>query len=134
MLRLKTRAQFDAVLGTPPVAHGPHFVLHCLVLGPGKHALFETDRRPGCGPWIGAVLPKRWARRAVTRQLLRRQIERAGRQIAAGVPGNGAVAYVFRLRRDYPRSDFRSSASSQLKAAAFAEIGHLLRRAGAGLA
>ena len=70
--RLKTRAQFQAVLAGTTVARTPHFALHrCALDAPaGAEPLFG----PASDVWLGAMVPKRWARRAVTRNAIKRQI------------------------------------------------------------
>ena len=66
--RLRSRQQFQAVLAGAPVAKTPHFALHRLALD----TVDEGVRLfPVSGPWLGVLLPKRWARRAVTRSAKR---------------------------------------------------------------
>lgn len=69
--------------------------------------------------WIGVVLPKRLARRAVTRNLLRRQIRAAMDRHVAALP---AGLWVVRLRAGFDRTAFRSAASEPLRQAARAEL------------
>lgn len=72
--------------------------------------------------WAGMVVPKRHARRAVTRSLLKRQIRAAfGRE--AHLPGG---LWVVRLRAPFDRAQFMSPASDALRAAARAELAVLL--------
>lgn len=81
--------------------------------------------------WFGAVVPKRHAKRSVTRSLLKRQIRnvvaRHGDTLAGGL-------WVVRLRAPFDRKIFTSAASDQLKCAAREELDLLLvsaaRRAG----
>jgi len=73
-----------------------------------------------CQPlWAGAVVPKRHARRAVTRSLLKRQIrsavERHAHTLASGL-------WVVRLRAPFDKSRFPSAASDALKRAAAEEL------------
>ena len=69
--------------------------------------------------WLGAVVPKRHARRAVTRTLLKRQIRGAlERHAAALAPG----LWVVRLRAPFDKAQFPSAASDQLKRVARAEL------------
>ena len=83
-----------------------------------------VDESPG-GHWLGTVLPKRLARRSVTRSLLRRQIRAAvARHLAALPPG----LWVVRLRAGFARSDFPSAASPALGRAAGDELDRLLAR------
>ena len=113
--RLRTRPQFQAVLASAPVAKTPHFALHRLVLDPaeGPNALF-----PAAGPWLGVLIPKRWARRAVTRNAIRRQIY-ATAPTGEGLP---AAAHVVRLRGAFDPKQFVSARSDALKRAVRAEL------------
>ena len=79
--------------------------------------------------WLGAVVPKRHARRAVTRALLKRQIRCAISQYADAMP---AGLWVVRLRAPFERAVFTSAASEPLKRAARAELEQLLRRVALG--
>ncbi|WP_404935649.1 ribonuclease P protein component [Mitsuaria sp. WAJ17] len=65
------------------------------------------------GLWLGCVVPKRHARRAVTRSLIKRQI-RAVFADAAGLLPPGL--WVVRLRLPVDRKQFPSAASDPLKA------------------
>ena len=84
----------------------------------------SVDILPG-GRWLGTVLPKRLARRAVTRSLLRRQVREAmGRHARALPPG----LWVVRLRAAFSRDEFEAAASLRLRAAARDELDDLLLR------
>ncbi len=72
--------------------------------------------------WAGMVVPKRHARRAVTRSLLKRQI-RAAFVRESRLPGG---LWVVRLRAPFDRARFASPASDALRAAARAELDVLL--------
>jgi ribonuclease P protein component len=78
--------------------------------------------------WFGAVVPKRHARKAATRNLLRRQIraamERHHRMLAHGL-------WLVRLRAPFDGRCFRSAASGALGAAARDELDLLLTLAAA---
>ena len=74
--------------------------------------------------WLGAVVPKRHARRAVTRSLLKRQIHAA---VATHADSMTAGLWVVRLRAGFDRAVFDSAASDALKRAAAAELDRLLR-------
>jgi ribonuclease P protein component len=108
MQRLKTRPQFQATLAARNVARTAHFALHrcqlqtriaCRVratrargiTASGSQALFGVQ-----DVWLGAMVPKRWARRAVTRNAIKRQIyavtapsSRACRRCPCGAPARG---------------------------------------------
>jgi len=124
MQRLKTRAQFQAVLAGATVARTAHFALHrCALDAPaGASPLF------GLAPdvWLGAMVPKRWARRAVTRNAIKRQIYHVSATVQTSLP---PAAHVVRLRAGFDRKEFVSASSDKLKAAVRAELEHLLQRA-----
>lgn len=124
MQRLKTRAQFQAVLAAPVVSRTAHFVLHradlaCLPPGPSP-AGAGVD-----GHWLGALIPKRWARRAVTRNGIRRQIYAAAAGVTLRLP---ASAHVVRLRAAFDRRQFVSASSDALKRAVRQELDQLFAR------
>ena len=83
-------------------------------------ALAPTDS------WVGAVVPKRHARRAVTRSLIKRQIyaaaERHRHRMAPGL-------WIVRLRSPFDRAQFVSAASPALARSARAELDRLLAAA-----
>jgi len=83
--------------------------------------------------WLGAVVPKRHARRAVTRTLLKRQIRTVVAGHAAALAGG---LWVVRLRAPFDRARFVSAASDELKRVAREEldslIGSAARRVAAG--
>jgi ribonuclease P protein component len=85
------------------------------------------------GVWLGAVVPKRHAKRSVTRTLIKRQIRAIVACHAANLP-NGLL--VVRLRAPFDRSHFVSAASDSLRIAAHAELDGLMssavERMGAG--
>ena len=122
MQRLKTRAQFQAVLAGATVARTAHFALHRCALdaADGAEPLFGTPV-----VWLGAMVPKRWARRAVTRNAIKRQIYTVSAASEASLP---AAAHVVRLRSGFDRKVFVSATSDQLKAAVRAELQQLLAR------
>ena len=74
---------------------------------------------------MGMVVPKRHARRSVTRQLLKRQIRAA----FAERPGMPPGMWVVRLRSPFDRQQFPSAASDALRQAARAELAQLPDRA-----
>lgn len=75
--------------------------------------------------WVGAVVPKRHARRAVTRSLLKRQIRGAFERHAAALPGG---LWLVRLRAPFAPRDYPSAASAALAGAARVELDQLLER------
>ncbi|MDR7096559.1 ribonuclease P protein component [Hydrogenophaga laconesensis] len=102
------------------MAKTPHFALHRAALSSahdGK-ALF-----PVADAWLGVLLPKRWAKRAVTRNTIRRQIYEVARHQSATLP---QAAHVVRLRSEFSRKHFVSATSDALKSAVRAELEQLL--------
>lgn len=129
MQRLKNRQQFQAVLAGNVVAKTEHFALH----RNGLHAqASQTNLKksvagdigspvlfPGQSVWIGAMVPKRWARRAVTRNSIKRQIY----TVSADFSNSYALAaFVVRLRKEFSRKEFISATSRCLTEAVRAEV------------
>ena len=82
--------------------------------------------------WWGAVVPKRHARRAVTRTLLKRRIRAA--LLQRDMPGQAPLRpglWVVRLRAPFDRNQFASAASAALGSAARDELDAVLARAAA---
>ena len=125
------------------VSRTAHFALHRLVLdadkatgavtgiappgpdplpsGQGSQALFGVP-----GVWLGAMVPKRWARRAVTRNTIKRQIYAVASGFEARMPSG---AHVVRLRMGFDRKQFVSATSEALKQAVRAELEQLFAAA-----
>lgn len=78
------------------------------------------------GCWLGTVVPKRHARRAVTRNLIKRQMRSVMAQMAANLASG---LWVLRLKSPFDPAQFRSPASAALRAAAREELTALLQRA-----
>src|SRR5450631_12269 len=147
--RLVQSVDFERVLRTRSHAHSRHFAVHRLTGRPDtprrpasgtsaadlSTAQVRTEPTPvddyeirgpvsaPSGLWWGAVVPKRHARRAVTRSLLKRQI-RAAMQRHAGALAAGL--WVVRLRAPFDRQTFVSAASDALKRCARDELDALL--------
>lgn len=133
MQRLQTRAQFQSVLTGSTLSRTSHFALHSLPL---KQALVSGEdsqghtatTKPLFAPyslWVGAMVPKRWAKRAVTRNAIKRQIYNACSSVEADMP---VAAYVIRLRAGFDRKHFVSATSEALKLAVRTELQQLLAR------
>jgi ribonuclease P protein component len=128
--RLKTRPQFQAVLAGSIVARTTHFALHRNALDAKAvqaKAEAQLDARalfPVQATWIGAMVPKRWAKRAVTRNAIKRQIYTVSDDFSQQYP---LAAYVVRLRREFSRKEFISASSEQLKSAVRAEVQALMQ-------
>jgi ribonuclease P protein component len=84
-----------------------------------------VDDSPG-GHWLGSVIPKRHARRSVTRSLLKRQVRSAMARHAAHLPPG---LWLVRLRAPFATKLFPSAASPALREAAHAELEQLFARA-----
>jgi ribonuclease P protein component len=78
------------------------------------------------GQWLGTVVPKRHARRAATRNLLKRQIRAV---MLAESPRLPPGLWVVRLRAPFDRQQFKSAASAPLRALARSELTTMLQRA-----
>lgn len=76
--------------------------------------------------WIGCVVPKRHARRSVTRNLLKRQIRASFARHASSLPTG---LWLVRLRAAFAPAEFPSAASGALALAARAELDGLLAQA-----
>lgn len=144
MQRLRTRAQFEAVMaGGTTVSRTEHFALHRAALptaslqepaaasasgSPADQATGPRSRRSAAlfavqgEPWLGAIVPKRWARRAVTRNAIKRQIYTVSLDFEAALP---AAVHVVRLRAGFDKAQFHSATSPALKQAVRAELQRL---------
>ena len=143
--RVVHSADFRRLLAMPSCSRSAHFALHHADGRPGAplrgadrsgtQKLSTSGSAAGEVPvnnhqptiWLGTVLPKRHARRAVTRNLLRRQIRVAMLRHAPGLP---AGMWIVRLRSAFDKSQFHSAASVPLRQAARAELDALLARVG----
>ena len=118
MQRLKTRLQFQAVLNGEQVAKTAHFSMHRAELG-----ACNTIETPALFPakvaWIGAMASKRWAKRAVTRNAIKRQIYNVSASLSSLIP---QAAFLVRLRCEFSRKEFPSATSVALKDAVRAEL------------
>lgn len=146
--RLRRPADFESVLATPHKARSAHFAAHHLAGRPQSRCAvpdweqmrkLSTDDPDRCPQtvddepemglstwWFGVVVPKRHARRATTRNLLRRQIR------GAMARHHGRLAHgmwLVRLRLPFDPKQFKSGASAALRCAARAELDGLLMRA-----
>ena len=134
MQRLQNRPQFQAVLAGAIVAKTTHFALHRNALDAqpvqaesGSPAIDVPAARPLFpvqDVWLGAMVPKRWAKRAVTSNAIKRQIYTVSADFSHQYP---QAAYVVRLRRDFSRKEFISASSEPLKQAVRAEVQALMQ-------
>ncbi len=138
MQRLKTRPQFQAALAGGTVSRTSHFALHRLTLtNPTDTPSAAAEQIvPAPSPeqalfglfdvWLGAMVPKRWARRAVTRNAIKRQIYNVSERFCDRLP---VAAHVVRLRATFDRQQFISATSEPLKLAVRQELEQLFERA-----
>jgi ribonuclease P protein component len=143
---LVASADFERVLRGRSRASSAQFSVHHLLAEPTprpsaprpRAAKLSTDSEPArehpvedsssAAPsagriWVGAVVPKRHARRAVTRSLVKREI------YAAAARHRGALApglWIVRLRAPFDRALFPSAASAALRRAVRAQLDELL--------
>lgn len=146
MQRLVNKADFERLLSVRPWRRSAHFALHHVCGVPlaritcgaraGSQPL-STDDAPTTAEsvdnspasvWFGTLVPKRHARRAVTRNLLKRQAKAAFERHAALLPPG---LFLLRLRTPFAREVFRSAASPALAMAARTELDRLLAGADA---
>lgn len=147
--RLERAADFERLLKTQSRARSTLFALHHLGARPTPapkpaklstagaqlaHSLVDTAPEPSPETpvdrhWLGFVVPKRLARRAVTRNLVRRlarasfQAElQAGRALPPGL-------WALRLRAPIDRQRFVSADSALLRATLHQELAQLWKRA-----
>jgi ribonuclease P protein component len=93
----------------------------------GPPTLVETPiTSGGFDRWLGLVVPKRHAKRAVTRTLVKRQIRNVA---AACAPQLEPGLWVVRQRSPFDPKQYPSAASDALKEAARAELRALFDRA-----
>lgn len=152
--RIVRPADFQRVLAAPQRARTPHFAVHYLASVPGLAAsapaqnnlstelstvdlldpkavdsvpigAVDSATGPG-GCWLGLVIPKRHAKRAVTRNLLKRQVRVVAAACAADWPPG---LWVVRLRTPFDRQVFTSPASDSLRDCARGELQTLFDRA-----
>jgi ribonuclease P protein component len=107
------------------VARTTHFALHRNALDAmnAQNATHKTHGTSALFPvqdaWLGAMVPKRWAKRAATRNAIKRQIYTVS---ADFLPSSFPMAWVVRLRRDFSRQEFISASSDALKTAVRSEV------------
>lgn len=148
--RIVRPVDFERVLAAPQRSRSAHFAVHYLCgsplpCRPGAVAPAAVEFSPELSPelstgdvrttsvpvddlgvWVGLVVPKRHAKRAVTRNLIKRQLRAAMVRHAPELPGG---LWVLRLRAGFDTRQFTSPASDPLRQCAGAEIAELLHRA-----
>lgn len=175
--RILRTADFERALAQAPRSRSTHFAAHHVAAGlaaplrGGSKAgctELSTASAPSCPPpvdelptgwWLGTVVPKRHAKRSVTRNLIKRQMREVMQAVVAtaraempaaqtlemsagapqvpslpnsvGLPKGGLPKglWVLRLKSPFDPKQFHSPASVPLREAARAEIALLLARA-----
>lgn len=141
--RLVHKSDFQQLLAMPARCRSAHFAAHhrhlagvsvpAVARPPGEgnlstdteHAANQPVDNIGAQHWFGVVLPKRWARRAVTRNLLRRMLRTEMQERLHRLPPG---QWLFRLRAAWSRESYRSAASSLLRHDVRAELAALFDR------
>jgi ribonuclease P protein component len=132
-------ADFQRVLAAPMKARSEHFAVHHLLASPADRRKVVPDLSTESAPdaveivdnlphWLGMVVPKRHAKRAVTRNLVKRQMRAL---FAAQLPVLPGGLWILRLRRPLDRQQFPSAASDALRSVLRAELTTVLQRAAA---
>ena len=123
--RIVSKSQFAAVMSGQTVSRTPHFALHRVALTPQLAGNTDVSSKPLFAvqdTWLGVIVPKRWAKRAVTRNTIKRQIYAVSTDAGCVLP---VAAHVVRLRAGFDRAKFISATSDKLKTAVRAELQHL---------
>lgn len=140
MAPLVRAADFERALGTPPRAKTARFSLHYAPVAeehaagklstgdaPASSASVDDPARLASrGQRLGVVVPKRLARRAVTRHLVKRLVRVA---VAARAALLAPGIWVVRLRAPIDLTTFHSAASEALRRSLGLELADLLARA-----
>lgn len=151
-LRITRAVDFERVLKTSSQARSPHFAVHHLASAPSAPkrsvkkpvsiqlstselevminpvddiAIYHLLNAQLHGVWLGMVIPKRHAKRAVTRTLLKRHIKSVMAAQFSAPPG----LWVVRLRAPFDRATYVSAASEALSAVARKELTGILQMA-----
>jgi ribonuclease P protein component len=142
--RLLRKSDFERLLAVPARCRSVHFAAHHLPGGPSapaqrvkstavnelSTALSTVADQPVDdlpeGMWLGFVIPKRHAARAVTRNVLRRQIRCAVQRHRDALQGG---LWLVRLRRPFARTGFGSADSTALRVGAAGELDQLFAQA-----
>jgi ribonuclease P protein component len=143
--RLVESADFQRALAVPPCSRSAHFALHHVKAGfsASENGKATTASRELSTPLctypselvddlplppglLGCMVPKRHARKAVTRNLFKRQIRAQALLLSQPLPSG---LWLVRLRSPFAKAAFPSAASVALRQAVRTEIQHLFRKA-----
>jgi ribonuclease P protein component len=134
--RLVQAADFQRLLASPPWRRSAHFFVHHVAgvpadTRPPRYRDLSTGDEPklstlvdnsSSARWLGCVVPKRHARRAVTRSMLKRQMRAAASRHEASM---GPGLWLVRLRQGFAVNQFPSADSQALREAAREELERL---------
>lgn len=148
--RMRDSLDFERVLAQPPRVSNQHFALHGLEAarepkprtfrehrkgnlstGDANALALSVDNEPapdlnagsnGC-VCLGVVVPKRFARRSVTRSLLKRQIRSGIERHLNNIPHG---MWIVRLRAAFDKPHHVSAASDSLRTMVRIQLEHLL--------
>jgi ribonuclease P protein component len=139
--RLVHKADFERLLASRSRLRSAHFALHHVQgcpAAPKKPARALLNRELSTAPvgnlpelvdnplgtqWLGCVVPKRQARRAVTRSLIKRQMRSAFQRHCVALP---AGLWLLRLSQGFPVAQFISARSEALTRVLREELDQLL--------
>jgi ribonuclease P protein component len=139
--RLVHTTDFKRLLATSPKSRSAHFALHHVSAGPslpkwrqakGSAQELSTEPLKSCEVavdkiddklWWASVVPKRHAKRSVTRNALKRQMRLALARHEKTLPGG---SWLIRLKAPFLRDSFPSASSNALCNAASAELDAML--------
>lgn len=142
LARVVNKPDFDRLLAVRSAARSAHFAIHHVDGAPSPRqplryqapeSKLSTGHQPVGSPdvdnfqaaiWLGCMVPKRHARRAVTRTLVKRQMRQAFEGSREGLPGG---LWLLRLRAPFQRLLFPSAASGALRLAVRDELASLLK-------
>jgi ribonuclease P protein component len=121
---------FERVLGTLSCARSVHFSVHFLACLPSQKKTFYFAQEIS-KIWLGVVVPKRYAKRAVTRNLVKRQVREAVicRSSLSGVQGLKKGLWVLRLKAPFNLEVYPCASSVALRRCVAEELDVLLNKA-----
>jgi ribonuclease P protein component len=136
---------FERVLRTVSCARSVHFAVHFLPTNPTSktppkfsESAIALDQALQKQTFLGLVVPKRHAKRSVTRNLLKRQMRQVVRcwdqslvnsVIQANDVGLPKGMWVIRLRSPFDQKKYFSAASNELRKIAEQELNSLVENA-----
>jgi len=139
--RIVKSADFERVLAAAAKLRSEHFAVHHVPGCPSPPAkparlrskmelstvdapteVMAVDDSVPAERWLGLVVPKRHAKRSVTRSLFKRQIRAAMGRHAHALAGG---LWVVRLRAPFAKAAYPSAASTALQRVARAELDRL---------